>query len=88
MFDTQLYFQDNAIYMYELYLYFPSSEVEHWVKYESYGVLTLISNIGGMLGLLLGASVMTLFTTMMMLARKGTAILKENNERKTILLTP
>ena len=53
-----------------LKLYFPSNLVEHWVKYESYGIITLISNIGGMLGLMLGASVMTLFAIILVAVNK------------------
>ena len=63
-------------------MYFPSNLVEEWVKYESYGVITLFSNIGGMLGLMLGASVMTLFTLILMAMSKAVNTFFNVGEKK------
>ena len=46
-----------------LYVVFENIEVEHHISYVSYGLISLISEIGGLLGLTLGASAMTLFAS-------------------------
>ena len=46
-----------------LYVVFGNIEVEHHTSYISYGLISLISGIGGLLGLTLGASALTLFAS-------------------------
>ena len=46
-----------------LYVVFENIEVEHHISYISYDLISLISEIGGLLGLTLGASAMTLFAS-------------------------
>ncbi len=47
------------LFAFDVYIYFASNEVEVWSKAESFNLLTLLSNVGGLMGLLLGASVFT-----------------------------
>ena len=46
-----------------LYVVFENIEVEHHESYISYDLMSLISEIGGLLGLTLGASALTLFAS-------------------------
>ena len=67
----------------DLYFYFASNEVETWRKAESFTGLTLISNIGGVMGLLLGASFLTIFAGLISLVDKYLlAMLKDNFKKK------
>ena len=52
---------DADLFGADAYVYFASNEVETWTKAESFSFLTLIFNVGGVMGLLLGASVFTVF---------------------------
>ena len=44
-----------------VFVAFENPEVEYHNTYISYGLLSLIGEVGGTLGLTLGASIMTLF---------------------------
>ena len=44
----------------DLYLYFASSTVETWTEYRLEGALGFLSEVGGAMGLLLGASLLSL----------------------------
>ncbi len=47
---------DDAMHKADLYLYFASKKVETWTKYRLMSLLGFCSELGGMMGLVLGAS--------------------------------
>ena len=49
-----------------VYVQFENPEVEHQESYISYDLISLISEIRGLLGLTLGASALTLFESLFM----------------------
>ena len=51
---------DVDLYGLDAFIYFASNQVEIWTTSESYSFVSLISNVGGLMGLLLGASVFSL----------------------------
>ncbi|XP_059096541.1 uncharacterized protein LOC131891059 [Tigriopus californicus] len=56
--------RDELMYDFDVHLYFGSNMVELWTRRETITFLSMLSNVGGMLGLLLGASVMATLTSL------------------------
>ena len=52
--------KDEAMHENDLYFFFLSKEVEGWHEFESYSTFQLFSDIGGIMGLLLGISLLTI----------------------------
>ncbi|TRY74719.1 hypothetical protein TCAL_14542 [Tigriopus californicus] len=56
--------RNELMYDFDVRLYFGSNMVELWTRRETITFLSMLSNVGGMLGLLLGASVMATLTSL------------------------
>lgn len=56
--------RDELMFDFDVHLYFGSNIVELWTRQETITFLSMLANVGGMLGLLLGASVLTILTSL------------------------
>ncbi len=70
-------YYDKDMQVADLYLYFASTTVETWTEYRLEGFIGFLSEIGGALGLVLGASLFSLSIMVIDGASEGLRIIKE-----------